>query len=952
MADVDISGFWPEWTVGPLIGQGGFGSVYVMSRQEMGLQVHSALKVVTIPQDQSEILHLASQGVPPESIVQILEDRARRLAAEIRTMQSLKTAANVVTVEDFHVEVSSEIIQWQFFIRMELLQSLPDHIRQYGLLGQREAVRMCIDICKALECCETINIIHRDIKPANIFFEKFGSWRLGDFGIARQMQGSTSSTMTSIGTPAYEAPEVTNGKAYDATVDTYSLGLVLYQYLNGGRLPFLEEGMINELTLAAAVSKRLITEELPALPGVDSELMAIVIKACRNTPSARYESAGALRRALEGWLHGNHSAVADTPGAAVAAASAPEQSHALSEDEIKSQVMTAFLKSQSNTSSLFGAQSPMDSWEETVIPEAQPQFAEEDSAPESASHTVGVWDLFGSGSGKDEDSNKGDVPGASVAEPARRPAEPAKSSAESHSGASSSNDDSYVASLDSYGIYTLGQVKNPGQDKVQTGKYLLIDMASPLCRYAAVVDGKPTVLGSSFGPTDSSNCSFLKIVVNKIIDDARTVAEGFDSVLFAVPSKYYLAERYTLIDAAREKGLNTVRIYSRAMCAALGASLFHYDYGTPVTRAVLVADTERLDLEIVRIDSGVVETEAIYSLYPEGAIFAPQEIVAKLPTLFRYAVIANRLPEDFHPNQAFVAGFYAVDESVSDAFRRVVDASMCVTLPEECIVAGLAPTACVLQGNYPGDTFLCMVGAHEGISVRVEGQPRKIIVGKNAPLPIKSDEVIFEGIVPGAGGSSQILLHEGAGSDERLSMRSELAFEGSAPQSFAVFVEVDLCGMIQLRARRLEAAPASHVPASSGASSGASHRMRVHAAVDAMIKIKDRANIREQETIEKAGYTSDIVKNLSVPKEQTPLFLQTSSFVGAKHGLCGTVEAIYYVDYKTGEKGSWSWDAFASLKIEKVSGSLISVGGITARAMYPDHLIKALQTLQQTYRNG
>lgn len=90
----------------------------------------------------------------------------------------------------------------------------------------------------ALEYCQCQNIIHRDIKPENIFVSRFGEFKLGDFGIARETGSALRADYPKKGTFSYMAPEMYKGEEYDARVDIYSLGIVLYKLCNHNRLPF------------------------------------------------------------------------------------------------------------------------------------------------------------------------------------------------------------------------------------------------------------------------------------------------------------------------------------------------------------------------------------------------------------------------------------------------------------------------------------------------------------------------------------------------------------------------------------------------------------------------------------------------------------------------------------------------------------------------------------------
>ena len=69
------------------------------------------------------------------------------------------------------------------------------------------------------------------MKPENIFVSRFGDFKLGDFGIARE-QAHTMSNMSKKGTYSYMAPEIYKGEKYDSSIDIYSLGIVLYKLMN------------------------------------------------------------------------------------------------------------------------------------------------------------------------------------------------------------------------------------------------------------------------------------------------------------------------------------------------------------------------------------------------------------------------------------------------------------------------------------------------------------------------------------------------------------------------------------------------------------------------------------------------------------------------------------------------------------------------------------------------
>ena len=220
---------------------------------------------------------------------------------EINIMRSLHGAPNVVSIEDYFLQpVDDGII---VYIRMELLTCLSDSriFNSADDVPVREVRKLGMDICRALIYCEKVNVIHRDIKPGNIFINQFGDYLIGDFGISRPLDSFSGSDSTQgTGTISYMAPEIYSRLDYGSTIDIYSLGIVLYQMMNKGRVPFLPMPPINytKEDLIKANGRRFRGEPLPLIASVDKGLQDIVRRACAFRPENRYASAQDFYEAL------------------------------------------------------------------------------------------------------------------------------------------------------------------------------------------------------------------------------------------------------------------------------------------------------------------------------------------------------------------------------------------------------------------------------------------------------------------------------------------------------------------------------------------------------------------------------------------------------------------------------------------------------------------------------
>lgn len=299
-----LNAIWPEWHVEELIGEGSYGKVYRISREAMGHVSYAAAKMVDIPRDKSEVAELAAMGMDSLAIRDYFEDTARAVVNEIAVMEQLKGARNVVAIEDYRLLEHEGGVGWTVCIRMELLQSLLEYQKVEGPPSVFETVRIGIDVSNALVCCEKRGVIHRDVKPENVFRSEFGEYKLGDFGISRRIEAGSRTTYSQKGTGPYMAPEVVRGERYGSNADIYSLGIMLYRYLNGGRFPLLPPSpqSFTARDDERALFRRLRGDELPEPSGADPALAAIVLRACQADPTRRYRSARELRNDLTAYL--------------------------------------------------------------------------------------------------------------------------------------------------------------------------------------------------------------------------------------------------------------------------------------------------------------------------------------------------------------------------------------------------------------------------------------------------------------------------------------------------------------------------------------------------------------------------------------------------------------------------------------------------------------------------
>ena len=149
--------------------------------------------------------------------------------------------------------------------------------------------------------CQKKGLIHRDIKPESIFINETGQFKLGDFGVSKTVEKTTGG-LSKKGTESYMAPEVYLGKPYGASVDIYSLGLVLYRLMNANRLPFLPQAP-QPITFADrenALIQRMRGASIIPPSKAGESFGRVILKACEYLPEDRYRTAAEFHEALLG----------------------------------------------------------------------------------------------------------------------------------------------------------------------------------------------------------------------------------------------------------------------------------------------------------------------------------------------------------------------------------------------------------------------------------------------------------------------------------------------------------------------------------------------------------------------------------------------------------------------------------------------------------------------------
>ena len=244
-----------RYRVERLLGQGGFGLVYLAHDEQLGRPV--AIKV------------------PHARLVAQAGD-AEAYLTEARTVASLDHP-NIVPVydvggtDDFPCFVVSKFIDGTD-LATRLKQSRP---------SLAEAVELVATVAEALHHAHKQGLVHRDVKPGNILLDESGKPFVADFGLALREQDVGKGPRFA-GTPAYMSPEQARGEGHrvDGRTDIFSLGVVFYELLTGRR-PFRADSREELLEQIATVEPRPPRQMDDTIP---KELERICLKAWRSGP--------------------------------------------------------------------------------------------------------------------------------------------------------------------------------------------------------------------------------------------------------------------------------------------------------------------------------------------------------------------------------------------------------------------------------------------------------------------------------------------------------------------------------------------------------------------------------------------------------------------------------------------------------------------------------------------
>ena len=259
------------------------------------------VKKISLPASQVQVEALLLTGVfrDAEAVRSYYEDLAHGVLREIQTLNSLAEQRGFVPCNGSQMEAMEEGVGYEVYMIGRYRLTL-ERFMHRNPMTHLSALNLGIDLCAAMAVAREAGWLYVDLKPENVYLFGDQEYRIGDLGFVA-MDSLKYASLPDRYRSVYTAPEVADAySSLNATMDTYALGLVLYQVYNLGKLPFCDEE-----------SRKAWLEQLakgePIVPpaGADEEMGAIITKACAYAPEDRWQSPAELGHALISYMQRN-----------------------------------------------------------------------------------------------------------------------------------------------------------------------------------------------------------------------------------------------------------------------------------------------------------------------------------------------------------------------------------------------------------------------------------------------------------------------------------------------------------------------------------------------------------------------------------------------------------------------------------------------------------------------
>lgn len=247
------------------------------------------VKTISIPASQTQLEALLLTGAYPnaQAAQGYYLDLSKGIAQEVDLLEKLSQQRGFLPFSGCQYVPMEEGVGYEVFLISPYRPSLERFLKR-SPMTHLSAVNMGIDLCAALSVAREAGQLYVDLKPSNIYLSGEQEYHIGDLGFIA-LDSLKYASLPDRCRSAYTAPEVTDAFAQlNSTMDTYALGLVLYQVYNNNQLPQQEDD-----------------QPLAAPAYADYEMAQIILKAIDPDPSQRWADPNEMGHALIAYMQRN-----------------------------------------------------------------------------------------------------------------------------------------------------------------------------------------------------------------------------------------------------------------------------------------------------------------------------------------------------------------------------------------------------------------------------------------------------------------------------------------------------------------------------------------------------------------------------------------------------------------------------------------------------------------------
>lgn len=250
------------------------------------------VKIISVPASQVQLDALLLTGAykDPSDAMDYFKAVADSITAEVETLNTLAKLEGFVAYEGIQVVPMDEgNLGYDIYLLRPYKRSLQRYCRKKAIT-HLEAVNLGLDLCAALAICRRAGYLYVDLKPENIFLSKEKQFRIGDIGFVK-LDSVSFASLPGKYRSAYSPREVLDDmKTLNTTVDTYAVGMILYQLYNEGLLPAVPPEP---------------KDAFPHPANADYEISSIIMKALDPDPAKRWADPMEMGQALVGYMQRN-----------------------------------------------------------------------------------------------------------------------------------------------------------------------------------------------------------------------------------------------------------------------------------------------------------------------------------------------------------------------------------------------------------------------------------------------------------------------------------------------------------------------------------------------------------------------------------------------------------------------------------------------------------------------